>query len=129
MKKIFLGFFAALVFVSSTALFDAPKAYGEGQMPPPPSFDIGGLFRSILTPVGSFFESLTHIGLGGSEPGEPIQTQFTSFDLGDFLSRFDARFQEITGISISQFLKAIIGIFIWIFNAIIRVLQWLFAKI
>ena len=129
MKKKFLGIFAAFVFIFSAALFNAQIAHGEGQMPPAPSFDIGGLFQSILNPIGSFFEILTHVGAGGSGSGEPTQTQFSNFDLGEFLSRFDARFQEITGISISQFLKAIIGIFIWIFNAFIKLLQWLLAKV
>ena len=83
MKKKFLGIFAAFVFIFSAALFNAQIAHGEGQMPPAPSFDIGGLFQSILNPIGSFFESLTHVGAGGSGSGEPTQTQFSNFDLGN----------------------------------------------
>lgn len=128
MKKILLGIFAAAVFVSSAAFLGTHVARGQSQLPQAPSIDIGGLFQSILNPIGSFFESLTHVGVGGGN-GEPIRIQFSNFNIGEFLSSFDARFKEITGISIIQFLKAIIGIFIWIFKAIVRFLQWVFAQI
>lgn len=84
----------------------------------------GDLFRDIVRPVTDFFGSLQYVryGVPGGE-NVPIRREWS--DPRDVFLGADDRFRVVTGIGITQALKAVWGIAVWVFDLTVRFLVWL----
>ncbi|MEK7193535.1 MAG: hypothetical protein AAB652_01980 [Patescibacteria group bacterium] len=126
MRKYFLicAFLVLIGFFPVRVLGVGPENY-----PLNAELNVQDIFRGITAPLDTFFDSLSKVGVTTISVGDSGLGNSSSWNIGEFFLGLDHRFQEITGISVLQFLKAIIGIVIWLLNLFIDLFKWLFSLV
>lgn len=81
-------------------------------------------FHDLTRPVTDFFRSLEYVRYG-MPGGEIVPARREWLNPRDVFLGADDRFRGMTGIGITQGIKAVWGIIKWTFDLLVRFLMWL----
>lgn len=107
----------------SAALLDSPLQKQSAQV-----IDVGEIFKGITMPFNNFLENLSMIGKDIADAA-PSAGGARNWSIFGFFDELDRRFEEITGISIIQFIKAIVGLIIWFLQLFVKLFEWILSLI